>query len=94
MYNAMRSRQRVKAMATISVNTAQYNEDEVGVSVWAGPICEGGGAGWCGAHLYLRVGVSSCTGGGVVVPAEGGERKEVVTPAHSTDNTCTKHSWN
>ena len=33
-----RSRQRVTKMATVSVNMERYNEDEVGVSVWACPI--------------------------------------------------------
>ena len=37
MYNAMR-RQRMNKMATVSVNREQYNEDEVGVAVWAHPI--------------------------------------------------------
>ena len=90
----MRSRQRVKAMATISVNTAQYNEDEVGVSVWAGPICGGGGAGWYGARLCLRVGMSSCTGGGVVVPAEGGRVRRWSHQLTAQTTQCTKHGWN
>ena len=52
-----RSRQRVKKIAT--VNMEQYNEDEVGVSVWACPISGGGRVAWCGPCLRLRVGVPS-----------------------------------
>ena len=64
-------------MATVSVNMEQYNEDEVGVSVWACPIYGGGRVVWCGPCLRLRVGMSSCVRGGVVGSAEG--REEVVT---------------
>ena len=64
-------------MATVSVNMERYNEDEVGVSVWACPIYGGGRVVQCGPCLRLRVGVSSCVGGGVVGSAEG--REEVVT---------------
>ena len=44
---------------------------------WACPIYGGGRVVWCGPCLHLRVGVSSCAGGGVVGSAEG--REEVVT---------------
>ena len=44
---------------------------------WACPIYGGGRVVWCGPCLRLRVGVSSCVGGGVVGSAEG--REEVVT---------------
>ena len=93
-----RSRQRVTKMATVSVNMERYNEDEVGVSVWACPIYGGGRVVWCGPCLRLRVGVSSCVGGGVVGSAEG--REEVVTHqltahtarvnshAHTKRHTC------
>ena len=66
-------------MATVSVNMERYNEDEVGVSVWAciWTIYGGGRVVWCGPCLCLRVGVSTCVGGGVVGSAEG--REEVVT---------------
>ena len=70
-----RSRQRVTKMATVSVNMERYNEDEVGVSVWACPIYGGGRVVWCGRCLSLRVGVCSCVGGGVVGSAK--EREEV-----------------
>ena len=40
-------------------------------------IYGGGRVVWCGPCLRLRVGVSSCVGGGVVGSAE--EREEVVT---------------
>ena len=74
-------------MATVSVNMERYNEDEVGVSVWA---CPGGGrVVRCGPCLRLRVGVSSCSGGGVVGSAEG--REEVVTH-QLTAHTAHVHS--
>ena len=60
-------------MATFGVNMERYNEDEVGVSVWACPIYGGRRVVWCGPCLRLRVGVSSCVGGGVVGSAEGRE---------------------
>ena len=44
---------------------------------------------WCGPCLCLRVGVSSCVGGGVVGSAEG--REEVVTH-HLTAQTAHVHS--
>ena len=47
----------MKTMAT--VNMEQYNEDEVGVSVWACPIYDGRRVVWCGPCLRLRVGVPS-----------------------------------
>ena len=49
-----------KMATTISVNMEQYNEDEVGVSVWVCPIFCDGRVVWCGPCLSLRVGVSSC----------------------------------
>ena len=76
-------------MATVSVNMERYNEDEVGVSVWACPIYGGGRVVWCGLCLRLRVGVSSCSGGGVVGSAEG--REEVVTH-QLTAHTAHVHS--
>ena len=76
-------------MATVSVNMERYNEDEVGVSVWACPIYSGGRVVWCGPCLRLRVGVSSCVGGGVVGSAEG--REEVVTH-QLTEHTARVHS--
>ena len=92
--NAMttRSRQRVKKIAT--VNMERYNEDEVGVSVWACLIYNGGKLVWCGPCLCLRVGVPSCVGGGVVGSAQG--REAVVTHqltaqtahVHSTGGAC------
>ena len=66
----------MKKMATVSVNMERYNENEVGVSVWACPIYDGGRVVWCGPCLRLRMGVPSCAGGGVVGSAEG---REVVT---------------
>ena len=62
-------------MTTVSVHMERYNEDEVGVSVWACPIYSGGRVVWCGRCLSLGVGVCSCVGGGVVGSAE--EREEV-----------------
>ena len=51
----------MKKMAT--VNMEQYNEDEVGVSVWVCPTYDDRRVVWCGPCLRLRVGVSSCVGG-------------------------------
>ena len=76
-------------MATVSVNMERYNEDEVGVSVWACPIYGGGRVVWCGPCLRLRVGVSACVGGGVVGSAEG--REEVATH-QLTAQTARVHS--
>ena len=67
---------------------------------WVCPIYGGGRVVWCGACLRLRVGVSSCAGGGVVGSAEG--REEVVTHqltaqtahVHSTGGACDKQVLN
>ena len=78
----------MKKTATVSVNMEQYNEDEVGVSVWACPLYSGGRVGWCGRCLSLRVGVSACVGGGVVGSAEGkeevgGRRWSLISSRHT-----------
>ena len=80
----------MKKIAT--VNMEQYNEDEVGVSVWACPIYDGGRVVWCGPCLCLRVGVSSCVGGAVVGSAEG-RGGGGHSSAHSTDSTCALNRW-
>ena len=80
----------MKKIAT--VNMEQYNEDEVGVSVWACTIYGGGRVVWCGPCLCLRVGVSSCVGGAVVGSAEG-RGGGGHSSAHSTDSTCALNRW-
>ena len=94
MYNNVmitRNRQRVTKTATVSVNMEQYNEDDVGVSVWACPIYGGGRVVWCGPCLRLRVGMSSCVRGGVVGSAEG--REEVVTHQLTAQTTRALNRW-
>ena len=76
-------------MATVSVNMERYNEDEVGVSVWACPIYGGERLIWCGTCLRFRVSVSSRAGGGVVGSAEG--REEVVTHQLRAQTAQTAH---
>ena len=80
----------MKKMA--SVNMEQYNEDEVGVSVWACPIYDGRMVVWCGPCLHLRVGVPSCAGGewNWLCRGEGGGGH---SSAHSTDSTCALNRW-
>ena len=80
----------MKKIAT--VNMEQYNEDEVGVSVWACLIYDGRTVVWCGPCLHLRVGVPSCVGGGVVGSAEG-RGGGGHSSAHSTDSTCALNRW-
>ena len=79
----------MKKIAT--VNMEQYNEDEVGVSVWACPIYGGGRVVWCGPCLCLRVGVPSYVGGGVVGSAEG--REEVVTHQLTAQTVRALNRW-
>ena len=59
-----RSRQRVKKMATFSVNMERYNEDEVGMSyirwwkgsgVWSMSTSQGGCALMCGRGVELAL---------------------------------------
>ena len=83
----------MKKMATVSVNMERYNEDEVGVSVWACPIYGGGRVVWCGPCLRLRVGVSACVGGGVVGSAEEREELGGHSSAHSTHSMCALNRW-
>ena len=70
-------------MAT--VNMERYNEDEVGVSVWACPIYGSGRVVWC---LCLRLGVFSWPGGGVVGSAEG-RRWSFISSEHR-QHMCTQ----
>ena len=78
----------MKKMA--SVNMERYNEDEVGVSVWACPIYDGRTVVWCGPCLCLRVGVPSWRGEGVVGSAEGrGGRWSLISSEHR-QHMCTQ----
>ena len=76
-------------MVTVSVNMEQYNEDEVGVSVWACPIYGGGRVVWCGPCLRLRVGVPSCAGGEWLALQRGGRRWSLISSQHR-QHMCTQ----
>ena len=78
-------------MATVSVNMEQYNEDEVGVSVWACPIYSGGRVVWCGPCPSQSGCVRMCRrGSGWLCRGEGGGGH---SSAHSTHSTCQLNRW-
>ena len=78
----------MKKIAT--VNMEQYNEDEVGVSMWACPIYGGGRIVWCGPCRHLRVGVSSYAGGGGGWLCRGeGKRWSLISSEHR-QHMCTQ----